>query len=62
MPVKAAALGFDAAEFGNAAEIDQRRRVREPELHGRQDGLAAGQRLRVPRLGALAASSTDPAR
>ena len=61
----AAVRALDAAQLGDAADVDQQRRRRQAQLHQRQQRVAAGQQLRV--LAALAraaaiASSTDSAR
>ena len=41
------AVGADAFEVGDAAEIDQIRRRREPQLHHRDEAVAAGERAAV---------------
>ena len=41
------AIGADAFEVGDAGEIDQIRRLRQPQLHHRNEAVAAGQRPAV---------------
>ena len=41
------AVGADAFEVGDAGEIDQMRRRRQPQLHHRDKAVAAGQRPAV---------------
>ena len=41
------AVGADAFEVGDAGEIDQMRRLRQPQLHHRNKTVAAGQRPAV---------------
>src|SRR5262249_57037672 len=41
------ALGLDALELGDATEVDEIGGLRQPLLHGRQDGLAAGEQLGI---------------
>src|SRR5438128_1368567 len=44
---RAVALGADLAQRGDATEVDQRLGLRQPELHEREQAVAAGQQLRV---------------